>query len=94
MTPEFEVDAPAVRAWAAALSATAAAFSAVPPPVPPGPPWSTTAAVTAVADWAHVRLRTLTQEIVAAAGQASAAAEDYVDADARAAARLRKVAAA
>jgi hypothetical protein len=94
MTPEFEVDAPAVRAWAAALSATAAAISAVPPPVPPGPPWSTTVAVTAAAGWAQVRLRALASDITAAAGQASAAADDYTDADYRAAARLRKAAAA
>jgi hypothetical protein len=92
MTPELEVDAPAVRAWAAALSATAAAISTVPPPTPPGPPWSATVAVTAAAGWAQLRLRTLTQDITATARQAAAAADDYDDADDRVAARLRNVA--
>ena len=89
MTSELEVDAAAVRTWAAALSATAARISTDPPLPPAGPPWSTTEAAGAVADAAQVRLRTLAEDIAAAARQATAAAEDYDDADTRAATRLR-----
>ena len=42
-----------------------------------------------MADAAQVRLRTLAEDIAAAARQATAAAEDYDDADTRAATRLR-----
>jgi hypothetical protein len=89
MTSELEVDAAAVRAWATALAATAARISTDPPPAPTGPPWLSTAAVSAAADVARGQLRALADDITAAARQASAAADDYDDADDRAASRLR-----
>ncbi|MFI7540253.1 hypothetical protein [Actinoplanes sp. NPDC049599] len=91
MTSELEVDAAAVRAWATALSATAARISTVAPLPPGGPPWSSTAAAVAVAEAARGQLSALAEDITAAARQASAAADDYDDADDRAAARLRGV---
>ena len=91
MTSELEVDAAAVRAWATALSATAARISAAPPPPPAGPTWSSTGAAAAAADAARMRLRALAEDITATARQATAAADEYDDADDRAAARLRKV---
>jgi len=89
MTSELEVDTAAVRAWARALSASAARISAEPPPPPGGPPWSATDAVVAAGDAARVRLRALADDITAAARQAATAADDYEDVDDRAAARLR-----
>ena len=91
MTSELEVDAAAVRAWARALSATAARISTDPLPPLSGPPWSATDAASAAADAAQVRLRALADDISAAARQAAAAADDYDDADDRGAARLRAV---
>ncbi len=91
MTSELEVDAAAIRAWAAALSATAARISTDPPPPPIGPSWSSTDPAVAAADAARVRLRALADDIAATARQATAAADDYDDADDRAAARLRNV---
>ena len=91
MTSELEVDSAAVRAWAAALSATAARISTVPPFPPGGPPWSSTAAALAAADAAQVRLRALADDIAATARQASAAADAYDDADDRVASRLSGV---
>ena len=89
MTSELEVDAAAVRAWAAALSATAARITTGPPLPPAGPPWSTTQAAAAAADAARGQLRTLAEDIAATARQATAAADDYDDADHRAASRLQ-----
>jgi hypothetical protein len=89
MTSELEVDAAAVRAWATALSATAARFKADPPPPPTGPRWSSTDAAAAAADAAQLQLRALADDIATAARQASAAADDYDHADDRAASRLR-----
>ena len=91
MTSELEVDAAAVRAWARALSATAARISTDPPPPPSGPPWSSTAAASATADAARAQLQALADDISATARQATAAADDYDDADDRVAARLRAV---
>ena len=89
MTSELEVDAAAVRAWATALSATAARISTVPPLPPSGPPWSSTAAARAAADAAQGQLRALADDITAAARQASAAADDYEHTDDGVAVRLR-----
>jgi hypothetical protein len=91
MTSELEVDAAAVRAWATALSATAARISTVPPLPPSGPPWSTTVAARSTADAAQAQLRALADDITTAARQAAAAADDYDDTDDRAAARLRSL---
>jgi hypothetical protein len=91
MTSELEVDTAAVRAWATALSATAARISTVPPLPPGGPPWSSTAAALAAAKAAQLQLRALADDIAATARQASAAAADYDDADDRVAFRLRGV---
>jgi hypothetical protein len=91
MTSDLEVDTGAVRAWAAALSATGARCSTDPPPSPPGPRWSATDAVSAATGSAQRQLGALVADIASAARQASAAADDYEDADDRAAARLRDV---
>lgn len=91
MTSELAVEAAAVRAWATALSATAARISADPPPPPAGPPWSSTAAAASAADEAWMRLRALADDLTATARQARTAADDYDDADDRAAARLRNL---
>jgi hypothetical protein len=91
MTSELEVDTVAVRAWAAALSATAARIDTAPPPLPGGPRWSSTIATEAAADSARSRLRALADDVAAAARQAMAAAAAYEDADDRAATRLRRI---
>jgi len=91
MTSDLEVDTGAVRAWAAALSATGARIGADPPPSPPDPRWSATDAAVTAAGAAELRLRALGHDIAAAARQAAKAVDDYEDADDRAAARLRSI---
>ncbi|AGZ39253.1 type VII secretion target [Actinoplanes friuliensis] len=91
MTSELEVDTAAVRAWAAALSGTAARISSAPPSPPGGPLWSSTEAAVAAADAAQVQVRLFADAVAEAARQVRAAADDYDDADDRAAARLRKI---
>lgn len=89
MTSELEVDTGAVRAWAAALSATGALISVGLPPAPPDPRWSATRAALATAEAAGRRLRVLAEDVAVTARQAVGAADDYEDADDRAAVRLR-----
>ena len=91
MTPDLEIDAEAVRRWAAALTAAGGRLHADPMPPVPGPRWSATDAGTAAAAAARRVLTALTDDIVATGRAIITTVDDYQATDDRSAARLRRV---
>ena len=91
MTPDLEIDAEAVRRWAAALATAGGRLHADPMPPVPGPRWSTTDSGTDAAAAARRALAALTDDIVATGRSVAATVDDYEAADDRAAARLWRV---
>ncbi|UQU64115.1 hypothetical protein COUCH_34955 [Couchioplanes caeruleus] len=91
MTPELEIDAEAVRRWAAALQNAGGRLHAGPMPPVPGPHWSSTDAGTAAAAAARRVLMALTDDIIATGRAVVTTVDDYETTDDRAAARLRRI---
>ena len=91
MTSELEVEAEGLRAWAAALRRIGDRIGRDLPPPVPGPRWETTAAAAAASDAALRQLSGLAEAITATGREVSGTADDYEDADERAARRLREI---
>src|SRR4051812_1709593 len=90
---ELHIDTAAVLACTTALMAicdqVAHGAATVPDPPPSSGGWRTGAAVAHVGDQARTQWQTIGAEIAATARRIAATVTDYVDADARAASRLR-----
>lgn len=91
MTSELEVDAEGLRAWAAALSAIGARIGSDLPPPPPGPRWQSATAAAAASGAALRQVTGLAEEITRTGRRVAGTADDYEDADERAARRLRGI---
>ena len=91
MIRDLEIDAQAVRRWAAALAAAGGRLHADPMPPVPGPRWSATDSGTAAAAAARRALMLLTDDIVATSRAIVTTVDDYQATDDRAAARLRRL---
>jgi hypothetical protein len=89
MSSDLEVDTHGLRVWAAALRRAAGRVRLDPLPPVPGPPCSSTLSGTEAADAAGRLLTRLAEDLDAIGRAAEATADDYEDADERAAARLR-----
>ena len=94
MNPDFEADTEALRRDAATLDSTAGRVSGAAgsaPTADPAPRWATADAAELAATSARQLVARIGTDVAATAAQIRAAAAAYEEADARAAARLRRI---